>query len=778
MVGKIHMRFLTPVALWVVFSVQFPCSWGQTSGPRISVENAFVLVRRLTSPEMEGRRSGTSGGVRAAAFIAQKFREYGLEPRGDNGTYFQTYTFPMFDFTGPCRFAVIQGGKARYYTYGTDFQIENLSDGGRAEEEVIFVGYGMSADGFDEYSSVDVRGKIVMALEGTPQNVNRRWPEGSGWDSAKTKEAARHGARALLLVPDPDKGKQLTAKRIWGVRKEDWNPNLIVARVDVNVASDLFADSGTQLDILKSQIDRSLIPHSIAIPGKKVRLEAGVTLHPAQKTKNVLGVFPGSDSILKNEVIVIGGHYDHGGRDPTGDIYPGAEDDASGTALVMEIARTLATNHVKLKRTVLFATWAAEEQAYSGDEYYVKHPKFPLEKTAANFWLDNAGIGEGKFNVWGAEQFPEIYDYVNERVDPSLRPEAGFYSVTPFSEFGVPFLFTEAAAPQPFNHTPWDRVSLLSAQALGAIGKYVLEGTIALANAPTGFIGRDRLSRFAIRSAPVFALTPLSVVTLQESEGLLFDKTMQRYGPVIFCTEIDLGVPSLFDDLVHIHRLKDSSGKDVHLANGSNLPHTWGGTSNTAIVLTVDAVSLVSHYSWLDTLEQMGLGALLVRGRGGKLPTEILSTDGSLKPEANISLSSLPLLIQDLDFAEIQKLPRTGKPFVLVDAVDLGRSSSRYSPTELRALAASGTMLGVRFPCSVTNRGSDVAQDVATEIINLKQTVGADRILLNPRISPDPNGTSLQSVVEVLLARGWTLVDIRKALGENFAQVWQDSTTF
>jgi hypothetical protein len=716
--------------------------------------------------------------VRAAEFIVRKFREYGLEPGGDNGTYLQSYSFPMFDFTGPCRFAVIQGGKARYYTYGTDFQIQNLSDGGRAEEEVIFVGYGMSVDGFDEYSSVDVRDKIVMALEGVPQNVNRRWPEGSGWDSAKSKEAARHGARALLLVPDPDKGKQLTAKRIWGIRKEDWNPNLIVARVDVNVASDLFADSGAQLDILKSQIDRSLIPHSFAIRGKKVRVEAGVTLHPARKTANVLGVIPGADPVLKNEVIIIGGHYDHGGRDPTGDIYPGAEDDASGTALVMEIARTLATKRIKLERTVLFAAWAAEEQGYSGHEYYVKHPKFPLEKTAANFWLDNAGIGEGKFNVWGAQQFPEIYDYVNERVNPSLRPEAGFYSVTPFSEFGVPYLFTEASAPQPFNHTPWDRVSLLSAQAIGAIGQYVLEGTIALANAPADIIDRDRLSRFAIRSTPVFALTPLSLAKLRESESLLFDKVMQRYGPVIFSTEIDIGAPSLFDDLVYIHRVKDSSGRDVPLASRSNLPHTWDGTSDTAILMTVDAGSLVSHYSWLDTLRQMGLGALLVRGQGGKLPPEILTTEGGLKPDANLALSSFPLLIQDLDFAEIKKLPRTGKPFVLVDAMDLGRSSSRYGPAELRALAASGAMLAVRFPCSVLNRDTNVAQDAATEIINLKQTVGVDRILLNPRISPDPNATSLQSVVEVLLARGWTLVDIRKALGESFAQVWQESTTF
>jgi hypothetical protein len=740
--------------------------------PKLDVRHAFSLVEKLASPEMEGRRSGTRGGELAARFIADQFRTSGLDPAGENGTYLYHYTFPMFDYIGPCKMTLLLGGQPKELTYGRDFLFENISGGGRAEAEVVFVGYGLSEPDFDEYAGVDVRGKVAIALEGLPQAAGRRFDLKVGFMAAKAGQAAGHGARALLLVPNPAKGKSLTDMRIWGFDQKKWQQNLIVARVEPYVSAMLLESTGKRMDVLKKQIDTELRPVSFAIPGVKVHLEAGVTMDPQRKTANVVGVLPGSDPVLKNEYVLIGAHYDHGGIDPTGEIYPGAEDDASGTALMMELARTLAPLRGQLKRSVMFAAWAAEEQDYFGYNHYGPNAPVDLSKVVVNLWLDNTGVGDGSFGLLGATVFPEIYDYISTRVRPEILAQAtpGYYTDYSAPPRGIPILFPTIVAPQPFNHTPWDRPYMVSMQALSTVGEFALEAVIAMANAPAEINGKDRLGLYAVRSTPVFELTPFPLEQLRQAAKSRIVPEMQRNGASVFFAALDDGASALLDQIVEAQALKDASGRPVPLVTTYNFPRTYSSNALSALVLTADASALLQHPERKDILRTLGLRALIIHGNKGNLPENLLGPDGNLTPTAAALLSGFPLLVQGVKAEHIQKLRSKDSLLVIADAAS--PAASRFDAAELKALTAAGAMLAVRFPCSTISVNSETVQLVARQLAKLRENAGIDHVILNPEFQKSSGATSLLSVVQVLEAQGWSIADIQKMLGGNLQEAW------
>ncbi len=144
--------------------------------------------------------------------------------------------------------------------------------------------------------------------------------------------------------------------------------------------------------------------------GVESLLHLKVTYDPKRTTQNVLAKITGSDETLKNEYVIVGAHMDHLGVDMTGDVFKRADDNASGTAVVMEAARVLKLNQFKPKRTIIFALWAAEEEGLLGSKYYTENPVYPLEKTVANINLDMEGHGTGKVNVRGAYFAPEVWE--------------------------------------------------------------------------------------------------------------------------------------------------------------------------------------------------------------------------------------------------------------------------------------------------------------------------------------------------------------------------------
>src|SRR5882672_8625447 len=272
-------------------------------------------VETLAAPEMEGRRSGTAGGDRAARQIAEWLTAAGLRPGGDAGSFIQTFVLETSQRPGPGSSLELSGPTPRRLELGRDWIPHGGSLAGEVTADVVFVGYGadLPDSGYDDYAGVDVRGKVALALDGAPLHL--AGARVSRLD--KLIAAKRRGAVALLLagteLPSPD----TTAVRVGLVSGAGTR-----ARIRVDIVSD------------------------------EVR------------GMNVVGILPGADPALADEAVVIGAHCDHLGR-VDGVIHPGADDNASGTAVAVGLARAFAAAG-GMGRTLVVALFGAEELGLIG----------------------------------------------------------------------------------------------------------------------------------------------------------------------------------------------------------------------------------------------------------------------------------------------------------------------------------------------------------------------------------------------------------------------------
>ena len=426
---------------------------------RFDADKAMAGIRTLTSPEFSGRRAGTPGADAAAQWIAGQFRTLGLQPAGDAGTYLQDLTLPFLDLAEMPALTVLgKDGSATAFRPRQDFReiVSEAAGGGRAEGEVVYVGAGATRD----YQGLDVAGKIV--LTNSPQPVQAAYV------------AAGRGARAILaLTSDPSR---LTYRGSYiAPLRADAIPCLLVNEGVVNA---LLKDRGLSAADLAS-----VAPGPLGIVAR-----ASVVLQPVEDrhSSNVLAVFPGTDPTLSGEVVIVGAHYDHLGTDPDGTLYPGANDDASGVAVLIEMARVLGEAGFRPGRTLLFAAWTAEEAGLLGAAHYVRNPRFPLASTVAMLQLDVVGQGAGAtLNVTrGRGSLPgQVHAAAAELgVGTSAEPAEGGSDHVPFVQAGVPAVLLIWADVMPFIHTSRDTVDSLDAAKLRASGQVALLTVIRLAS--------------------------------------------------------------------------------------------------------------------------------------------------------------------------------------------------------------------------------------------------------------------------------------------------------
>jgi hypothetical protein len=415
-------------------------------------------VAALTTPEMEGRRSGTPGGDRAAAYLADALRAAGLRPGGDGGSFFQSFVLSTSTRVASGTALGLAGGAT--VTVGTDWTPHGGSAEGEVDAEVVFVGYGISApdEKHDEYAGVDARGKIALALAGTPSELGRRAAR-----VEKLAAARAHGARALLLVEDtlPEPAATAAASPI---------PSASVRPAVANA----MLPAGERIAALTAQ------PRSFAT-GQSVRLRVALERVdiPAQ---NVIGVLPGRDPALAEDTVVLGAHYDHLGR-VGGNVHPGADDNASGTAVVLGLARAFAAAG-GTARTLVFAFFGAEELGLIGSAHYVKHPSRPLARTVTMINFDMVGRLRGdQLSVGGTDSAAELRDVVTVAtsavgVKAMMRGSPyGPSDHTSFYRAGVPVLFFHTGSHADY-HRPGDTADKLETAGMArvaAVGAQIAE---------------------------------------------------------------------------------------------------------------------------------------------------------------------------------------------------------------------------------------------------------------------------------------------------------------
>ena len=423
----------------------------KTGFETITADNTMALLTFISSDLLDGRDTASRGYKIAAEYAASLFKLWGIKPAGDmpaargrfrrimrgtggatpaKRTYLQEIVLrETSDVSGTMKLDTRIGAqtKSRTFQSGVDFSMRS-STAGSLTAPVVFAGYGITEKEakWDDFKNLDVKGKIVLILSEAPGKDNPKSPFQKnkklkkkyfraapafrmarfGRGPSKIQDISKRGPAAIIQVQNTGKDdtiyKQLAPRRISDERPIRTTPRrrlslpgipsmmrgggTTVITITREIANAILESSGKTIDDLKNTIEKNLKPASMNLRGTQLTI-ASTAKVKLVKCYNVLGLIEGSDPNLKDEVIVIGAHYDHLGR--SGDyIYNGADDNGSGSAGVLATARAFAVNPVKPKRTILFALWTGEEKGLLGSRYYVKNPYFPIDKTAMYFNMD------------------------------------------------------------------------------------------------------------------------------------------------------------------------------------------------------------------------------------------------------------------------------------------------------------------------------------------------------------------------------------------------------
>jgi len=418
-------------------------------------------VGALTAPEMEGRASGTAGGDRAARYLADRLAAMGIKPAGASGTFLQSFAVGSGTRVAAGTALDRLGAAPEAFLLGRDFVPHGGSLAGEVSGDVVFVGYGIAApDGGDgDYAGVDVRGTVVLALDGGPAQMGD--PQPSRLD--KLIGARRRGAAALLIAGEALPSLDETAVSV----------RLVSAAVTRAAADALLAPAGKTVSGLLAELSRSRAPVSFPT-GARARVRVGVE-REERRAVNVVGVLPGRDPALAAEAVVLGAHYDHLGR-AGGIVYPGADDNASGTAVVLGLARAFAAAG-GAPRTLVFALFGGEEIGLLGSAHYTRHPALPVDRTAAMLNFDMVGrMKNERLNVGGVDSGTGLRAMVAGAargaavgLDVHATPfapsdHASFYAA------GVPVLFFHTGGHDDY-HGPGDTADKINAAGMVEVAR-------------------------------------------------------------------------------------------------------------------------------------------------------------------------------------------------------------------------------------------------------------------------------------------------------------------
>jgi len=399
------------LAVLCVFCVSLPAF-----GAAAAVDPSRYLddVKFLASPQLRGRATGSPELEKAAHFIASQFHAFGLKPI-DGKSYFQAFSVTTNAKLGPANlFEYTLDGKTTALKFPDAFVPFNFSSRSKLNGEVVFAGYGITAAeyGYDDYAGLDAKGKIVLILRHEPQEFDDKSVfEGKVYTEhaqffSKATNAKMHCAVGVILINDrPAHRGDADDLEKFGAAAGPGDAGIPYVQIKADVAESWFTAAGKNLDDIQQEIDKDLHPRSFAFYDS-LRIHANLDVERAVKTvHNVAGYLPG----LTDEYVVIGAHYDHLGLgeqysmapSQKGTVHPGADDNASGTAGVIELARWYSTQP-KQKRGILFLSFAGEELGLLGSSFYVSHPKFPLEKAVAMLNMDIiARVHDSKLYIGG-----------------------------------------------------------------------------------------------------------------------------------------------------------------------------------------------------------------------------------------------------------------------------------------------------------------------------------------------------------------------------------------
>lgn len=447
--------------------------------PQAEITDQEILdhISFLASDSLKGRKSGTEGNRIAAAYIKDQFKDYGLELLGNDGL--QSFNLDI---------AVSLGEDNQFEFNQTSFAVKddyiplNVSSSGAFESELVFVGFGFSLENdsiqWDDYEGVDVKNKIVLVLMGDPEpdkDESAFIPESDNY--SKILNAKDHGAGGIIFVSGPEFKPEDVLEELT-VNNNNAMAGIPVLQITRAACNRLLKTAHQQntIEELEEGIIKSHQPHRFIVGGKVIlnidlKLESG-------KTSNVLARVEGSDPELKNEYIVVGAHFDHlgmggkhsGSRVPdTIAVHNGADDNASGTAGVIELAGYVQAHKNEFRRSVLFMAFTGEEMGLLGSKFFVNNPLLEMGKVVAMINFDMIGRlkADSSIMVGGTGTTPfadSLLQLANQGVDLKMNYSAAGFGASDHSSFygkKIPVFFITSGSHLQY-HTPQDDVELIN----------------------------------------------------------------------------------------------------------------------------------------------------------------------------------------------------------------------------------------------------------------------------------------------------------------------------
>ncbi len=482
---------------------------GDVPTDRKALFNATAYVdhiRYLASDELAGRLPGTEGGQATTEYIAKRFRELGLEPAGVDGSYFQPFPIQGLKKLNDERAAFKLVGVDRNWTIRQDWIPLPFSKPGTIEGPLAFAGYGIEAPrhDYDDYADFDATDKVLLIFRHEPKSddpeadFGGETPSRHALFSKKARVASKKGAKALLIVNAPANDPGQDELYPWQDRNARQTYALPMVHISREVAKIILERAGMpDLQTLQEKLDSERQSLSADLENVTVQIETGIEY---VEGRNVLGLLKGDGS--SEEILVVGAHHDHIGAQPGhGDgadnetvIHNGADDNASGTSGVLEMARVF-TAGPPPRRNILFMTFDGEEQGLLGSKHFVQHPTIDLKKVPAMVNLDMIGrLNLQQLTIFGVPSGKEFRDIVQRAAEgagleyAAPGTNAGFFGASDHFSFyrqNIPVLFAFTGVHKQY-HQPEDDWELIDADGAVKVLEMMYTVTGELANMETG----------------------------------------------------------------------------------------------------------------------------------------------------------------------------------------------------------------------------------------------------------------------------------------------------
>lgn len=464
----------------------------QSAIESLSSDRMLADIRTLSGPSFNGRQSGTKDDLESARWVAQEFLSAGLRlPRIRNGSLLVPFLTGRDDATSGAMAtlvptatmpsdSILRIGRANGLTAkqpGSDYLPIFDSPSADIQGQIVFVGYGIvdSARGIDDYAGVDVNNRVVLFLRGKPEHYPHHFNHAD-----KVRIARERGAVGYLTATGPILHPYEVRRGVTGSPSAFYGQvplELAIpgAWISTALAQDILSESKedipNRLHALQERLNQ--LPSSQAVQSNQFASFQWKTVSEEGLLINIIGMIPGSGP----EVVIVGAHRDHFGR-PGGTLFPGADDNASGTAVILEVARALTKVALRPSRTILFISFSGEERDLLGSRLYTSRPIVPLDTTKAMINIDHAGVGNGRLTV-GVTGF-EKNIFLDAGKTAGVHDTVDLYGFfpggdhVPFKEVGIPTVTVVSGGVHPHFHQPTDTVETIDPDILRNVARYVL----------------------------------------------------------------------------------------------------------------------------------------------------------------------------------------------------------------------------------------------------------------------------------------------------------------